>query len=149
MKYRRLSEEELQEMEQEFIQYLVANGIDAGDWKKIQQTDEATNWIENFSDVVLQKALEGIKYLEFRSAHEARFFECGEKEMNLVAMTSKEVDLTNSEQLTAAINQPGKIELFKGNKKYSKSRELELFEMTQSGCEITDGKLYLLLMQMV
>ena len=137
MKYRRLSSEELQEMEQEFIQYLVSNGIDAADWKKIQKTEEAETWILGFSEAVLQKALEGINYLEFRSSHEARFIECGKEGMRLVAMTSSEVDLTKPEEVALVMQKPGKIELFKGQKKYTKEREIELFEMTT---EMEQGK---------
>lgn len=150
MKYRRLNSEELQELEQEFIQYLVSNGIDAPEWESIKtDAPKADAWIDGFSDSVIQKVLEGIKYLEFRSAHEARFIECGPEEMKMVAMISQDVDLTNSKELEDAVKNPGKIELFKGNKKYSKSREEELFALTQTGCEISDGKLYLLLKQMV
>jgi len=149
MKYRRLSEEELQEMEKEFVQYLVSNGIDAPEWKKIQKTDAAEDWILGFSDVVLQKVLEGVEFLEFRSSHEARFFSCSSEEMNMIAMTSSDVDLTKPEEVALAMQNPGKIELYKGSKKYAKSRELELFEMTQTGCVISDGKLFELLKGMV
>ena len=41
------------------------------------------------------------------------------------------------------------IEIFKATKHYSKSREVELFEMTEKGCEITNHTLYDLLKQMV
>lgn len=151
MKFRRLTAEELGEMEQEFIHYLIANGIDAPEWEKIKSAggDEAEQWILGFSDMVLQKVLEGVNYLEFRSEYEARFFECGSEEMNLIAMISRDIDLNDTEQLEAATKNPGKIELFKGNKKYSGNREEELFAMTQSGCEISDGKMFLLLKQMV
>ncbi len=150
MKYRRLSAEELEEMEQEFIQYLVSNGIDAPQWERIKaESDEAQMWLDGFSDVVLQKVLEGIRYLEYRSAAEARFIACGEHEMNMIALVSKQVDLTDSEALKAAVVKPGKLEVFKGTKPYSEDRESELFKLTQSGCEISDGKMYLLLKQMI
>ena len=41
------------------------------------------------------------------------------------------------------------IEIFKATKPYSKNREVELFEMTEKGCQITSHMLYDLLKQMV
>jgi hypothetical protein len=149
MKYRRLSEEELHEMEKEFVQYLVSNGIDAPEWKQIQKTKKSEEWIIGFSDAVLHKVLEGIEYLEFRSAHEARFFNCSSEDMRMIAMTSTDVDLTKPEEVVLAMQDPGKIELYQGSKRYIKARELELFEMTETGCVISDGKLFDLLKEMV
>ena len=150
-KYRRLTVEELDEMQQEFIHYLVANGIEAIDWKRLKEKDEsqAQLWIDSFSDMVIQKVLEGVKYIEHRTSNESKLFECLPDEIRLIGLRSEEVDLLDPEQLAAAANNPGKVELFKGVKKYSKKREDELFELLQSGGEISDGKMYLLLKQMV
>ena len=151
IRYRRLTIEELNEMEQEFIQYLVANGVEAKDWELLKENDseEVQLWIDGFSDVVMQKVLEGVRYMEHRTSNEARLFECGEKEIYLIGMKSVEVDLLNPEELASAAVEPGKIELYKGAKAYAKAREDELFEMIQAGCEISDGKVYQLLKQMV
>ncbi|MAR67425.1 MAG: hypothetical protein CL833_09270 [Crocinitomicaceae bacterium] len=150
-KYRRLTVEELDEMQQEFIHYLVANGIEAKDWEQLKEKDEsqAQLWIDSFSDVVIQKVLEGVKYIEHRTSNESKLFECLPDEIRLIGLRSEEVDLLDSEELAAASLNPGKVELFKGVKKYSKKREDELFELLQSGGEISDGKMYLLLKQMV
>ena len=150
-KYRRLTVEELDEMQQEFIHYLVANGIEAKDWEQLKEKDEsqAQLWIDAFSDMVIQKVLEGVKYIEHRTSNESKLFECLTDEIRLIGLRSEEVDLLDSEQLAAASLNPGKVELFKGVKKYSKKREDELFELLQAGGEISDGKMYLLLKQMV
>ena len=150
-KYRRLTVEELDEMQQEFIHYLVANGIEAKDWEQLKEKDEsqAQLWIDSFSDVVIQKVLEGVKYIEHRTSNESKLFECLPDEIRLIGLRSEEVDLLDSQELAAASLNPGKVELFKGVKKYSKKREDELFELLQSGGEISDGKMYLLLKQMV
>ena len=143
--------EELKEMEQEFIHFLVANGIDATDWEKMKETNpkEADTWVDAFSDTVLQKVLEEIKYLEMLSPTEARFIECGKEGMEMIALISQEVDLTSSEELKKAVDAPGKLEVFKGTKNYANNREEEIFGLTESGCNVSDGKMYLLLKQMV
>ncbi|NBC25070.1 MAG: hypothetical protein GVX78_05590 [Bacteroidetes bacterium] len=71
MKYRRLSKEELSELKTEFVRFLAAHSIPADDWEKLKsETPEvAENWIDKFSDLVFEKTLTDINYLELRSAH--------------------------------------------------------------------------------
>ena len=41
-KYRLLTLEELQELEKEFVEYLVLNGITADDWEKIKKENPSS-----------------------------------------------------------------------------------------------------------
>lgn len=152
MKYRRLTIDELKELEQEFIQFLIANGMEGEDWEKIKVDApiDAECWLDAFSDAVQQKVLEETQYLEFRSKSEARYFQCNKDEMKLIALTSRNVDLMDVNAIKQAANSSGnsKIEIYTGSKKYAEQRELELFGMIQSGCVINDGKLFLLLQKM-
>lgn len=142
MTYRLLTSDELQEMEQEFIQFLIANGIDAPEWKKIQEDrkEEVEQWIAAFSDVVIEKALTKINFLEMMTPSEIRLFFCDKEEMKAIFIKSASIDLlaTNPQDY---VTSPA-IEVYKASKKYVGKREEELFQMTQSGCEISDGKLY-------
>ncbi|MDC3336823.1 DUF6495 family protein [Flavobacteriales bacterium] len=152
MKYRRLTIDELKELEQEFIQFLISNGIESNDWEKIKKDTpkEADILVDTFSDVVQQKVLEGVRYLEYRAKNEARYFECNAEEIKLIALTSRDVDLLDVAAIKRAVhNSVRGIEIYSGVKKYAKQRELELFNMIQSGCEITDEKLFLLLHNML
>jgi len=71
MKYRRLSHEELAELEKEFIRFLATHSMPAADWEKIktEKPTEAEEWIHRFSDFVFEKTLSDVKYMELRSAH--------------------------------------------------------------------------------
>ena len=62
MNFRKLTEDELEELKDEFIQYLVANGVDADLWKqyKKDEPEKADLFVQQFSNVVLQKSLEKI-----------------------------------------------------------------------------------------
>lgn len=149
MKYRRLSEEELEILKNEFIQYLVANGIDAQMWEKFknEDPDKADIFVDLFSDIVLEKSLEKIQYLEHRTPTDLKLFYCGEDKMDLIALKSSKVDLTDLTDFTS--EDIANVELYKASKEYSKKREVEIFELTQKGCEVTNHVLYRLLEQFV
>lgn len=147
-KYRLLSLQELQELEKEFINFLILNGIDAHDWLRIKNEDiaSAENMIEQFSDMVFERIMSKVDFLEFREEKEIKIFQCLRDKMVLVAMiapSSDEVNFTDSAFIqTAAQNPPGSLKVYTLVKPYSKQREVELFEMINSGCTITDGKLF-------
>ena len=150
-KYRKLTIEELQHLEKEFIDYLVLNGITADDWVKLkeEEKDKAERIIELFSDVVFENILRKAQYLEFRSAAEIYAYQCLADKIVMVGITAapgSEIDFSDEEYLKKAVEQPdNSIKIFTTDKPYSKKREEELFDMLQAGCEISDGKLFKLL----
>lgn len=141
-KYRLLTKDELENLEPEFIQYLSSNGIDAEKWKSILKNDkiEMDMHIELFSDVVMQKTLEKINYLEHRTSTDIKLFHFEETQAFLFALKSKTVDLL---ELTAiSKNELDNIDLFNAQKKYNSTRELEIFELLNQGCTISKGEFY-------
>lgn len=151
MKYRRLTDEELNELEKEFINFLVVNTVTADDWVKLKENDpmQAEEYIEQFSDMVLDKVLGNIKFLEHRSEKELMVFQCLEDKLVLIGLTvgsDVDVDLNNEASLTGMVLNSvvleGKVKIFRNEKPYSKDRTDELFEMLQSGCLITDEKIF-------
>ena len=77
-KYRLLTLDELQELEHEFINYLILNGIEAKEWEKLKTEDKpaAEKIVELFSDVVFEKIFRKVEYLEQRNSKEIRCFQC-------------------------------------------------------------------------
>ena len=149
MSYRKLTVDELEELKEEFIQYLVANGIDAKMWERFKEEDpeKADVFVQQFSQVVLESSLERIQYLEHRTSTDLKLFFCDKEKIELIALKSKTVDLMSLSSFTAEDFK--EIEVFTASKPYGKKRELELFEMTEKGCVITDHTLFRLLKQMV
>ena len=152
MKYRRLTNDELDELKEEFIQFLVSNTVTADDWVKIKEEDieKAEKLIELFSDQVLDKALSNIKFLEHRESKNLMLFHCKKEEIDMIGLsidTSSKYDLMNHSDLPE-IAKEDKINTFKNTKKYSKKRELEIFEMLNNGCLTTDEKLYTVLVNL-
>ena len=146
-KYRKLTSEELTALEKEFIDYLIVNGITADDWVKLkeEEPDKAEDIIKLFSDVVLESVLRKVQYLEFRAAQDIKTFQCLTEKIVLVGMTTEEdsIDFTDETFFTkAARNSPSGVKVYTTDKAYHKTRELELFDMIQAGCQIADGKLF-------
>ena len=147
-KYRLLSMKELQELEKEFVEYLVLNGITADDWEMIKGEDisRAQQIIELFSDVVFEGIMRKVKFLEFRTTHEVKVFQCLKSKLVLVGMTSvadPDIDFTNTNFVRKAMNNPPPgLKVYTSEKTYDKVREIELFEMIQAGAVIVDGQLF-------
>ncbi len=142
MKYRRLTKEELEELKPEFIQFLSANGIDAPMWEDIKSKspEEAEEKIELFSDVVFQKSLENIKFLDLKSSTNFKLFYFAPKQAHLISIKSNELDLLKIKKLTQ--QDLDKIEVYNAKKDYAKSREEEIFELMEQGCSISNGELF-------
>lgn len=158
MKYRLLTLEELEELKPEFIRFLAANHVTADDWTKIQNNDseKQEKFIELFSDIVLEKVLKKISYLEHREEKSLMIFKFDEKKITLTGISiseDSELDLTNPSTLASLTLNPkilenNKIEKFKTEKPYYKERESEIFDLLQSGALITDDKLFNLLIDL-
>ncbi len=147
-KYRLLSHEELREFKEEFIEYLVVNGITGEEWAKIkdEKPKEAVKIMDLFSDVIFEAVMRKIEYLEIRTANEVQTFQCAAKKLTMVGMkidAQSDIDFTKPEDVEKAMKQPpGDIEVYSASRDYKSEREQELFSMTENGARITDGKLF-------
>jgi hypothetical protein len=155
MKYKRLSTKELQALEKEFIHFLASAQITGADWEKMKKEElkKVNELIDVFSDVVYDKVLRKIKFLEYRDVKTLNIFKCEADKIMLVGLRVKEnssLDLTASDILNQwNENNAHSVNIIKTEKEYIKKRETELFEMLQSGCLITDDSLFNLLNKMV
>jgi len=131
MKYERVSQEELHKLDKEFIDFLVVNGITAKDWINLKENEPlvANEIIDQFSDVVWESILRSTSYLQKIEENKAYYFKCDKNTIHLIMVD----DTSNLKKST--------------EKKYTKIRELEIFEMIKKGCQISDGKYFELLNQ--
>ena len=62
MKYRRLTIDELKELEQEFVRFLASNTVTSEDWQAVKTTnpERADQLIDIFSDIVFDKVIDKI-----------------------------------------------------------------------------------------
>lgn len=148
MKYKLLSSDELKTLEKEFIDYLIINGITADLWENMKKDKpkEANQILELFSDVVFEGIMQKIRFLEFRSSHDLKIFQCLKDKMVLVGLSLPKhlnLDIRDPEQLERlAQNPPSEASVYTSEKTYGQAREEELFKMTEQGCLITDDKMF-------
>ena len=138
MKYRCLTDEELTTLEPEFKQFLIANNVYTEEWEALNKRKDkkVQELVEMFSDIVMEKALKNINYLEHLSANSINAFKCGAKEMTLIGINTKNQNIDfNKDTLTDFADE---LNIFKTSKPYNKVRELEIFELLQSGCSLID-----------
>ncbi|MBL7883044.1 MAG: hypothetical protein JNL69_03175 [Bacteroidia bacterium] len=151
MIYKQLSSEELKALEKDFIAFLAHAQITGPDWEKMKQNElaKAEELIDVFSDVVYDKVLKKIKFLEYREPKSLHIYKCNNDNIELVGLKVNEhsnLNLTAEnvfEQWNA--NNNASVTIVKSKRDYIKEREMEVFELLQTGCLITDDKLFTVL----
>jgi hypothetical protein len=138
MKYRILSDEELKELEGEFKHFLIANNVYTEEWEALNKNKDkkVLELVESFSDIVLDKALKNIKYLEHVTPHDFKCFWCEADKMTLIGIASKNKAIDFTVHILADFS--ADLDIFKTSKKYHKERAFEVFELLNSGCTIID-----------
>ncbi|MEJ6583556.1 MAG: DUF6495 family protein [Crocinitomicaceae bacterium] len=139
MKYRMLTDEELEVFAEDLKHFLIVNGVHAEEWEEINKnnTKKAIELVELFSDNVLQIVYEKMKFLEHRSEKACLVFHFELDKIELISINVKggRSDLSSPESIhDALVNRPNEISVFKTSKNYSKSREIEIHDMLMQGC---------------
>jgi|AP17_2_1055511.scaffolds.fasta_scaffold02007_1 hypothetical protein len=152
MKYRAFTKEELETFKEDFIKFLSANTITGEDWKKIkaEKPNEAEELLNMFSDIVWEKSLSKIRYLEHSSEKDLKVFRYGEEKVEMVAFkVSSEKAPSLLEESTFAKLADGSLQLsdlapefYTSEKGYTDAREMELFKMMEEGCRPTSEQFY-------
>jgi hypothetical protein len=146
-KYRLLTKEELQGLEKEFVEYLVVNGIAAEDWEKmkIETPNSAQRIVDLFSDVVFEKILRNVQFLEIHQKLSIRTFRCGAEEIEMITMEAEDEDTDFRDPsfiANAMVNPPKDLLIYKTKKPYTSNREEEIFKMIENGCLVSNGNLH-------
>jgi predicted Zn-ribbon and HTH transcriptional regulator len=139
MKYRMLTDDELPLFEEDLKQFLIVHGVHSEEWAKMNQEHpaEARKLVELFSDTVLQKVYEKIKFIEHRSKSSCMVFHLKPESIEMISINAKSdsVDLSSPEGIhDALVNHTSELTFFKNTKTYAKERELEIHEMLGQGC---------------
>lgn len=149
MKYRRLTSEELDHLEVDFTKFLVSQSIMPDDWAKLKagSPEKVEELVGIFSDIVLEKSLSQIHFVEHRSQSEIRVFKFMEDRivMNSISTDDVNVDFTNPEcmqKLAAGAMSMGKVAVLQKEKPFVLSRNEEVFNMLQIGCLIVKEEMF-------
>jgi len=148
MKYERLTKEQLEELHQEFINFLATQSIAQKEWKQIKekQPQVAEKELDIFSDLIWEGVLTKSEYLQNSSSQQLFLFKLAEKEMTLIVVknTNSSKDITTTSGLEWLQNniKSDSVNLYTATKSYSEERNLDVFELIRQGAEITEGVLF-------
>jgi len=148
MKYARLTKEQLEELHQEFINFLATQSITADEWEKLKTEKPAVaeQEVDVFSDLVWEGVLKQATYLENISAQHMYLFHLGENEMKLIAIKIliEDIDITTKDGFAWLRDNYSseEVEILTANKQYSEDRNADKFALVQQGSSITKGQLF-------
>lgn len=155
MKYRRLRQEELKDLQPDFVAFLASNTITADDWEKIKKDtpDKADELIGMFSDIIFDKVLQNASYLEYKTVNDIKTFHflADKIVMNgLFVEGNIEFDFKKEmgpEQMMSELKSSGaKLKLYTAEKQYKIGKQEEAFKMIENGALISkDGAIFKLL----
>lgn len=147
MKFRRLSSDELQHLEKEFVEFLVSNTITADDWVNIKETKqkEMNELIDLFSDIVFEKVFSKIDLLEKREPHNLLFFKFNQDSITTLGVSVKPdagIDFNDPESFSGNLKK-GVLTGFRTAKPLvNVDKSQEVFQLIQSGCVVGNPELY-------
>jgi hypothetical protein len=148
MKYSRLSKEQFEELQQEFINFLATQSISAKEWEEIKQQkpEAAEEELDVFSDLIWEGVLEQVTYLEHFSPNQMYLFNISQQEIDLIAVTvaNEAIDITTREgyQWLQKNIMEDSVNMFTSTKAISPDRNQDIFALIQQGAVITKGELF-------
>lgn len=148
-KYRRLTEEEFELLEIDFVRFLASNSIQAEDWQKLKSDspEKVDELLDIFSDTVLEKVYAKTEYLIIVKPTELHAFKMDElcakligvrfKNTNLNLLEKHNLESVFSSKESFLSNQP---DLFSLEKKYDKTKAEEVYFLVKQGADVVDSK---------
>ena len=148
MKYTRLTKEQFEELNQEFINFLATQSITAKEWKEIkkQKPAVAEEELDIFSDLVWEGVLSKVDYLENIAPQHMYLFSAGKTQLRLIGLKIKteEIELTTKEGFAWLRENlmSDEVELFNAEKSIETDKNIKIFELIKQGSTITKGELF-------
>tara|TARA_R100000935_G_C2808592_1_gene153869 strand:- start:594 stop:1067 length:474 start_codon:yes stop_codon:yes gene_type:complete len=148
MKYTRLTKEQLEELHEEFINFLASQSITAGEWEelKTQKPEVAEEELDVFSDLIWEGVLDKVTHLEHFSPNQMFLFHITQVEIHLIAVKIKNeaIDITTRQgyQWLQKNLMDDAVNLYTSSKALTEDRNKDIFALIQQGAVITKGDLF-------
>lgn len=148
MKYARLTKEQLEELHPEFINFLATQSIDKKEWDDIKSNKPqiALQEIDVFSDLIWDRALTNVSYIDHFSTNYIFLFKCIDAEVFsfVIKTENKNVDFLTKEGINWLSENifSDDVEIQKGKKNISNDRNQALFKIIKEGGMISKGELF-------
>ena len=148
MKYARLTKEQLEELHPEFITFLATQSIDKIEWDDIKKKRPhlAEQEIDLFSDVIWDKALTNVSYIDHFSKNYIFLFKCVEEVVFswVVKTNNPQIDFVSADGIHWLADNlfSNGVEITRGRKDISNNRNSALFDIIKQGGIISKGDLF-------
>ncbi len=148
MKYARLTKEQLEELHQEFINFLASQSITAEEWQQLkkEKPQVAEDELDVFSDLVWEGVLNQAKFLEHLSKNQLFLFKVEEEKMHLIGLKVKNdaVDIRTKEGYRWLQDNllSDQVTIYTSTKAITEDRNKDIFILIQQGANITKGELF-------
>ncbi len=148
MKYTRLTKEQLEELHPEFINFLATQSIDKKEWDDIKANKPliAEQEIDVFSDMIWDKALTNVKYIDHFSKNYIFLFKCVDENVYsyVINSTDPSTDFLSNEGITWLSENvfSDSVQIQQGKKDISEGRNESLFDIIKKGGIISKGELF-------
>ena len=155
MKYTRLTKEQLEELHPEFITFLATQTIDKKEWDELKtnKPEIALQEIDVFSDLIWDKAITNVRFIDHFSKNHIFLFKCHDEllESLIIQTSNEEIDFFTTEGLEWLGNNlfTDVVTIQTGKKEVAENRNEEVFKIIQNGGIISKGELYIKLTALI
>ena len=155
MKYTRLTKEQLEELHPEFSNFLATQTIDKKEWDnlKANKPEIALQEIDVFSDLIWDKAITNVRFVDHFSKNHIFLFKCHDEllESLIVQTSNNEIDFFTTEGLEWLGNNlfTDEVTIQTGKKEVVENRNEEVFKIIENGGIISKGELYIKLTALI
>lgn len=147
MKYARLTLSDLKDLEKEFIEFLIVNGIAADEWEAIKKEDKekTEKIIDQFSDVVWESILRKNKLVEKRSKDQLTvcYVENDELITLFIKSNTSKFDLTKTEDIDELIAHKNQLQIQLKKDQLTIPAPQQLFQLLQVGFYFSKNEKYI------
>lgn len=152
MKYRRLSNDEIQKLSEEFTAYLESHNLSKDKWKQLQasKADEADSLVEHFSDLIFDNLLTGIRHIERKESNFWEVMQINDDGIEIISVNVNPnalVDLTNPDCIEDLATHDAEelsrmISIAKSERKVNQGRLEDVFKLIETGYYAVDSSVY-------
>lgn len=144
MKFRQLTIEELEALKDEFVKFLIVQGIDGAEWSRIKDNEpmRTIKVIEQFSDMIFTDIIAKVNYIDYFDKNSLKLFKCELEMIHLVNVVTSQAYCDLTDFLQGLAKNPQNFEIQKASKAYFPDRETELFNMITLGGLVSDGFIF-------
>lgn len=148
MKYQRLTKEQFEELHDEFATFLATQSIDAMKWVEIkaERPSLAEEQLDLFSDMIWERVLEKVEYVENIASNYLFLFHIEKEAMHtiIIQVLDSTIDVTTKEGFMWLKDNmlSDKVQIRRGSKKFGENRLQDIFTLIQQGAQISQGVLY-------